>query len=207
MAILYGTTADGESLPVQVNEFGQLVAQGVPGEQGIQGPPGPPGPVGNVELTTGTFTPTFGSSDPSGAGFIEYDRQRGSWVRYGDLLTIYVYVRTSSVTLTSIRGALRVLGLPPEAQLSTAILSSSIGPYSLSVLDLDSRGRALGGSISYDPSVQGFAFQAAYSNGWVTPQYSDLSSQDGGPNAVQFTFNGVAADAVRSVPSSLDELM
>ena len=37
MAILYGTTADGESLPVEVNELGQLVAEGLPG------PPGPPG--------------------------------------------------------------------------------------------------------------------------------------------------------------------
>ena len=37
MAILYGTTATGETLPVEVNEFGQLVAEGLPG------PPGPPG--------------------------------------------------------------------------------------------------------------------------------------------------------------------
>jgi hypothetical protein len=40
MAILYGTTADGDSLPVEVNEFGQLIAQGL---QGQEGPPGPPG--------------------------------------------------------------------------------------------------------------------------------------------------------------------
>jgi hypothetical protein len=40
MAILYGTTADGDSLPVEVNELGQLVAEGLPGQQG---PPGPPG--------------------------------------------------------------------------------------------------------------------------------------------------------------------
>ena len=40
MAILYGTTAAGDSLPVEVNEFGQLVAQGL---QGSEGPPGPPG--------------------------------------------------------------------------------------------------------------------------------------------------------------------
>ena len=54
MAILYGTTTDGESLPVQVNEFGQLVAQGLQGPQGeqgeqrIQGPPGPAGEPGSV---------------------------------------------------------------------------------------------------------------------------------------------------------------
>lgn len=40
MAILYGTTSDGDSLPVEVNEFGQLIAKGL---QGQEGPPGPPG--------------------------------------------------------------------------------------------------------------------------------------------------------------------
>jgi hypothetical protein len=43
MAILYGTTADGDSLPVEVNEFGQLIAQGLQGQPGAEGPPGPPG--------------------------------------------------------------------------------------------------------------------------------------------------------------------
>ena len=42
MAILYGTTSEGESLPVEVNEFGQLVAEGLPGEPGPPGPPGLP---------------------------------------------------------------------------------------------------------------------------------------------------------------------
>ena len=35
MAILYGTTADGDSLPVEVNELGQLVAQGLDGPVGL----------------------------------------------------------------------------------------------------------------------------------------------------------------------------
>lgn len=42
MAILFGTTAEGETLPVEVNEFGQLVAEGLPGEAGPPGPPGLP---------------------------------------------------------------------------------------------------------------------------------------------------------------------
>ena len=37
MAILSGTLATGEVLPVQVNEKGQLVAEGLPGPQGISG--------------------------------------------------------------------------------------------------------------------------------------------------------------------------
>ena len=77
MAILYGTTADGDSLPVEVNEFGQLVAQGLQGQEGPPGPPGvgqlPPDPFegailgwkdntlawlgGSVPLPEGTFGP------------------------------------------------------------------------------------------------------------------------------------------------------
>ena len=49
MAILFGTTADGETLPVEVNEFGQLVAEG------LNGPPGPPGPPGVGELPADPF--------------------------------------------------------------------------------------------------------------------------------------------------------
>ena len=43
MAILYGTQSNGETLPVEVNEFGQLVAKGIDGQEGPQGPQGPPG--------------------------------------------------------------------------------------------------------------------------------------------------------------------
>lgn len=77
MAILYGTTADGESLPVEVNQLGQLVAEGLPGQQGPPGPPGigqlPPDPFegailgwqdntlawlgGSTPLPPGTFGP------------------------------------------------------------------------------------------------------------------------------------------------------
>lgn len=49
MAILYGTTGSGETLPVEVNEFGQLVAEGLPGQ------PGPPGPPGLPELPPNPF--------------------------------------------------------------------------------------------------------------------------------------------------------
>ena len=40
MAILYGTQSNGETLPVEVIEFGHLVAKGI---AGTTGPPGPPG--------------------------------------------------------------------------------------------------------------------------------------------------------------------
>ena len=44
--ILLGTQANGETLPVQVNEFGQLVAQGLDGAKGEPGDPGEPGEKG-----------------------------------------------------------------------------------------------------------------------------------------------------------------
>ena len=49
MAILYGTTGTGETLPVEVNEFGQLIAEG------LDGPPGPPGPPGIGQLPPDPF--------------------------------------------------------------------------------------------------------------------------------------------------------
>ena len=50
--VLYGTQSNGETLPVQVDGTGRLVAEGLqgpkgdPGEQGQQGPQGDPGPPG-----------------------------------------------------------------------------------------------------------------------------------------------------------------
>jgi len=43
--ILLGTQSNGETLPVQVDATGRLVAEGL---QGIQGPPGPDGPAGGA---------------------------------------------------------------------------------------------------------------------------------------------------------------
>jgi hypothetical protein len=49
MAILYGTQSNGETLPVLVDQFGNLLAKGIdgaPGKDGPQGPEGPQGPQG-----------------------------------------------------------------------------------------------------------------------------------------------------------------
>jgi hypothetical protein len=49
MAILYGTQSNGVTLPVLVDQFGNLLAKGIdgqPGTPGIPGPPGEPGPPG-----------------------------------------------------------------------------------------------------------------------------------------------------------------
>ena len=49
MAILSGTTADGQTLPVLVDQFGNLLAKGIdgpPGADGLKGDKGEPGAVG-----------------------------------------------------------------------------------------------------------------------------------------------------------------
>lgn len=51
--ILYGTQSNGETLPVQVDATGRLVAEGLQGPEGPIGPPGPEGPPG--ELPSGAY--------------------------------------------------------------------------------------------------------------------------------------------------------
>jgi len=46
MAILYGTQSNGETLPVLVDQFGNLLAKGIEGPAGSIGPEGPEGPEG-----------------------------------------------------------------------------------------------------------------------------------------------------------------
>jgi hypothetical protein len=47
MAILYGTQSNGETLPVLVDQFGNLLAKGIDGEPGKDGAPGGQGPQGD----------------------------------------------------------------------------------------------------------------------------------------------------------------
>ena len=44
--VLYGTQSNGETLPVQVDDTGRLVAEGLQGQEGPPGPPGEPGADG-----------------------------------------------------------------------------------------------------------------------------------------------------------------
>ena len=44
--VLYGTQSNGETLPVQVDDTGRLVAEGLQGQEGPPGPPGQPGADG-----------------------------------------------------------------------------------------------------------------------------------------------------------------
>ena len=122
MAILYGTTSDGTTLPVQVNALGQLVAQGMDGVQGPQGPegkPGPPGPPGadgapgdsGLEAEQGQWTPYFGNTE-GGEAIIDYSVQQGYWYKVGGMLTVWWLIMTREVIITNPRGTLDVMGLP-----------------------------------------------------------------------------------------------
>ncbi len=94
MVVWQGVTASGSVVPVQVNEDGSVVAQGVDGIAGLpgkEGPPGPQGPEGpsgadgadgangqyaegdDVVFANGTFTEdlTIGFNGPDDFGFVE----------------------------------------------------------------------------------------------------------------------------------------
>lgn len=54
--ILQGTTDTGQVIPVQVDSFGRLVAEGL---QGVAGPPGPAGPPGaQIAVTVSATVPS-----------------------------------------------------------------------------------------------------------------------------------------------------
>ena len=68
--VLYGTQSNGETLPVQVDAFGRLVAEGLPGSEGPEGPPGPEGPEGpeGPQGPPGSSGPGGGSGPPGPEG-------------------------------------------------------------------------------------------------------------------------------------------
>lgn len=123
MAILYGTQSNGETLPVQVNEFGQLVAQGLDGATGPEGPEGPQGPQGpqgepgtngTTQPVVSTFTPSFFFSD-GGTAIIEYKTQDGIIYRWGDYVEITGIIKTSNVSIIDARGSILIWGIPTLA--------------------------------------------------------------------------------------------
>ena len=118
MAILYGTTDSGQTLPVQVNEFGQLVAKGLPGPEGPQGPPGSEGPSGEGGLTAefGSWTPSF-SNEQGGEALIDYKIRQGNWYKVGGMLTVWWLIETREVVITNPRGGLDISGLPEPFEL------------------------------------------------------------------------------------------
>ena len=201
MAILYGTQSNGETLPVQVNSFGQLVAQGLPGEKGDKGDPGPPGPIGNVEFTSGFFEPFLLSDDPSGEGFITYTIRSGYFYRFGPLLTVQVYLNTDEVGLTNIRGKLLIGGLPDGVQFARPTQATTFGSPGVYRFKLGKYGNAINARCKYEFNTNSFSFGAIYDTEWVEALWLDLEGEQSANNNVAFTYSGLARDSV----SSFDE--
>lgn len=121
MAILFGTQSNGETLPVQVNSFGQLVAQGLdgatgekgdkgdPGEKGEKGDPGVPGSVTGVE--TSRWTPVLEFRGNGSASFTP-DSSDGEIFNVGGLLIIAFQVVVSDISIVDSRGYPVVTGFP-----------------------------------------------------------------------------------------------
>lgn len=207
MAILYGTTADGQSLPVQVNEFGQLVAQGLQGPPGPEGPEGPTGSGDPVELTEGHFKPEFVSTDEAGAGFIEYDVQDGYWYRFGPLLTVVMRCRTTSVALTNLRGNLAMGGVPDEARLAVPTMTTRYGPYSMPLCHLAGRPVVHRPTCIYKGGANHYMLAEGGGDDPENIKWADLDAEGDQVNDVRLTFSGLALGTVRSVPGLLDDVM
>lgn len=122
MAILFGTTSDGNTLPVQVNASGQLVAQGMegspgaPGEPGETGPPGPKGDKGDPGETglvaeQGTWNPSF-ANETGGSAMFFYKTRQGYWYKVGGMMTVWWLIELDGVQITAPRGGLDVVGIP-----------------------------------------------------------------------------------------------
>ena len=121
MAILYGTQSNGETLPVQVNAYGQLVAQGLDGakgekgdkgdqgDQGIPGEPGDPGPP--VQVVKSIFDPDI-YFDSDGEALITWDAKSGTVYDIGGLTIVSIILVASEILVTNPRGRVIVNGFP-----------------------------------------------------------------------------------------------
>ena len=116
MAILYGTQSNGETLPVLVDQFGNLLAKGIkgdpgqpgdPGTPGEQGPPGPQGLPGSLTLQVLNFSPQFVFTD-NGAAEIEYAENTGISYILDKLVIFTAYIATRSVLITNPRGSIAI---------------------------------------------------------------------------------------------------
>jgi hypothetical protein len=77
MAILYGTTGDGTTLPVLVDQFGNLLAKGIDGEPGTPGTPGIPGEPGPPGADGGDFPLP---PDPYEGAFLGWLNNELAWI-------------------------------------------------------------------------------------------------------------------------------
>ena len=216
MAILFGTTSDGNTLPVQVNASGQLVAQGMDGIQGIQGEkgdkgdPGPEGPPGKdgadgadgtngVSQVSGTWAPRW-SSTTDGEASINYSNTNGRWYKVGALITVWFQLRTSNVLITNARGALQITGLPFDFACGSGSAYRH-GPGSISQCD----GLKNGAYQHVFPRLNNEGTSILLRNYTfpddVAVPFSGLDEENPGNNDVAGWFQGL--DATANIPSTM----
>jgi len=121
MAILYGTQSNGETLPVQVNEFGQLVAQGLPGEKGEKGDTGDKGdkgdqgdpglPGADAEIVDERWTPELVFGD-LGEALIDVAVADGYIWEMGGLMVLSFYLELNGIGIINPRGYPELTGFP-----------------------------------------------------------------------------------------------
>lgn len=180
MAILFGTTADGETLPVEVNEFGQLIAEG------LNGPPGPPGPPGIGQLPP----------DPFEGAILGWKDDTLSWLgapaplpanTYGPIVSYSdgVLVLENSVSLpylTSIylsdnEGAVAIWS-PFTAPITSINPSGTVGPFTFAFSSVDGLG-----DFSVGDLVQGDVDESAV---WSDQTSLSSGTYDGGKSPLNF---------------------
>jgi hypothetical protein len=117
MAILYGTQSNGETLPVLVDQYGNLLAKGIDGATGPEGPQGPQGPQGpsgkdgDGQPVVTSFTPYFEIMS-GGSAIIEYENQDGVIFQWGNYVQCTGSLKTTNVLITDPRGTIGVGGFP-----------------------------------------------------------------------------------------------
>jgi hypothetical protein len=137
MAILYGTQSNGETLPVQVNETGQLVARGLQGEKGDKGDdgekgekgdPGDPGQNGGLQISTGTWTPGFAVMDDNGTFSVDYKSQEGTFTQVGSWWVGRFHIATFGASYSLPEMPFFITGFP-------TLVWTNRGDYSASLLN------------------------------------------------------------------------
>ncbi len=210
MAILFGTTSTGNTLPVLVDQFGNLLAKGIPGDEGPPGPPGgafalPPNPVdgdvlgwengqlvwiGEPPLPAGTFGPYV--YYPNGSNLVV---PQTPTLNNGDLLfmsdadgnTAY-YTPTTSAIAT-------VVVTPPGGW--TAATAEASSWRSVTYGDGKFVAVAANGTNRVMYSTNGInwtAATAAEASSWRSVTYGDgkfVAVASGGTNRVMYSTNGI----------------
>ena len=188
MPILYGTTSDGESLPVQVNEFGQLVAQGLEGPPGPEGQPGPSNPDGKLPLTHGAFTPVWLSDHEDGSALFDYERQEGFWIRYGVILAVSILLVSRDDVVTNARGNLLIGGLPEDLVPLNTFSSNAQGVFSVNQAKFRGLEELNRPGAQFNRDGGTFGIRDYWNSGNKGVPFSVLDGNVNGQNNISFTW-------------------